>query len=180
MNNNAPDTAQLVSERIRNSLRNIQNIYYYYEEDQLKSKDERGWNVVEYIEHFNMLMYHQIETMKTIENSSKGIILPKIFTKFFDTIFYHYLKRKKHNNLFFSTFIPVSIANPGVQLNAQKVFEDLIYGCEEVIRFCENQRVLDKIVIDSRLPGFISTQKKIDFIAEYFEDIVQQCKKFIQ
>ncbi|MFN4298385.1 MAG: hypothetical protein ACK4EX_01505 [Thermaurantimonas sp.] len=175
-NSEVQDTIQ----SIQKCLRSAQNFFYYHEENQLKNTDQRGWNSVEYIEHFNLIIYHQIEVMKSVENSSKGILLPKIIRTAVDKLSYSYLLRKKEKEIFFKIFIPVSVSNPGVQLNAQKVFEDLIYGGEEIIQLASNKKTLNKIVIDPKIPGFITLQKKLQFIADYMNEIIERCKALVK
>ncbi|GCD77809.1 hypothetical protein JCM31826_12910 [Thermaurantimonas aggregans] len=165
---------------IQKCLISAQNFFYYHEEDQLKNKDQRGWNSLEYIEHVNLILYHQMEVMKSVENSSKGILLPNFLRIPLDTLSYAYLQRKKQKEILYKKFIPVSISNPGVQLYAQKVFEDLIYGGEELIRLSENYSIVKKIVVDPKIPGFLSIEKKLSFIADYMSEIVDHCKILVK
>lgn len=166
-------------DQIRKLSQHTQNLFYYHEEDQLKQKDKRGWSAVEYIEHFNMLLYHQIDVIKQTERKQKGVNVSKVIGNFLDSFGYKIINRKSRAEILFEHFKPVSISNPGVLLNPQKVFQDVIYGCEEFIQLMENKKNQYIIVIDNRIPGIMTLRGKAQFLAEYFRFIIHHCRNQI-
>lgn len=174
-----PETRQKqlfeIIDQIRKQSQHAQNLFYYHEEDQLKQKDKCGWNAVEYLEHFNMLLYHQIDIIKRAESTSKGINVSKFLGKILDSFGYKSIIRTYTTQLLIEHFKPISISNPNVILNPQKVFQDLIYGCEEFIHLMENEKKPYKVVIDKRIPGLLTQRGKAQFLAEYFRFIIQHC-----
>lgn len=169
-----------VAEAIKGHVRHAQALFYYHEDDQLKQKDERGWNAVEYFEHFNLMLYHQIDVMKIAITSPKGVYFPEMFSSFFHAIFYPDLIKKSKTNFFYDTFTPVSITNPGVLLNSQKVFQDLIYGTEQVIELLETEKVNRKIIFDQKIPGFLTIKTKVVFLSDYMADVVRRCAELVR
>lgn len=161
--------------QIRKLSQHTQNLFYYHEEDQLRQKDNRGWSPVEYLEHFNMILYHQIDVLNDAERKQKGVNVSKMIGTFLDSIGYKTIVRKSRAEFLIENFKPISISNPGVVLNPQKVFEDVIYGCEEFTHLMENEKNPYKIVIDKKIPGILTFRGKAQFLSEYFGYIIHRC-----
>lgn len=168
-----------ILDQIRRHSLQTQHLFYYLEDDQLKLKDHRGWSAVEYIEHFNMILYHQLNILKEANSNSKGINVSKILGSIMDSWGYKSIIRKSKTEFFFENFKPISVSSPEVMLNPQKVFQDVIYGCEEFIHLMENKKNQNKIVFDKIIPALLTFRGKAQFLAEYFGLIIHHCRKQI-